>query len=158
MSILTGMYLRFTRIACLFITSLLVVASCKPREDVVLRQVKDIVVDASTEPVLQANAIFYNPNNMRMKLRKLDLEVYVNDKLSATIDQKLDTRIPARAEFTVPLEVKLNLKEKGFLNTVFKVIGGKKLKVHYKGTVSITYKGIPVRVPVDYEDEVRMSF
>ena len=151
MSILTSMR-SFLLILFLFLTCL----SCAPKEDVVLRRIRDVVVDVTTDPMLKANAILYNPNNVKMKLRKIEIEVYVDDKLSATIDQALNMKIPAKNEFTVPLEVKLNLKKMGFLDTVFGVIGGKKFKIRYKGNIKINYKGLPIRVPVDYEDEIRV--
>jgi LEA14-like dessication related protein len=131
--------------------------SCQPKEDVVLRRVRDIIVDVTTDPMLRANAILYNPNKIKIKLRKIDVDVYVNEKLSASINQELDMRIPAKSEFTVPLEVKLNMKELGFLDTIFNMIGGKKMKVRYKGTINISYKGVPVRVPVDYSDEIKVK-
>jgi len=80
----------------------------------------------------------------------------VNGKKAASIDQELRTKIPARSELTVPLEVKLALKELGLVNTLLGMIGGKKFEVHYKGSLKLNYRGIPVRVPVDYKDEVRI--
>jgi LEA14-like dessication related protein len=131
--------------------------SCqRPKEDIVLRNVRDIIVDATTEPTLKANAILYNPNNIKIKLRKINVDVFVNGKKSGTVDQEPRMIIPAAAEFTVPLEVKLNMKELGLLDTIFGMIGGKKMKVHYKGSISVTYKGLPIRIPVDYESEVRL--
>jgi LEA14-like dessication related protein len=129
---------------------------CKPKEDVVLRKITNIVLDVTTEPVLQANAVLYNPNNMRMTIKRLDIEIFVDGKKAAVIDQKLKTRVPAKSEFTVPLEARLNLKELGFLDTVFAVLGGKKMKIRYKGAIRFTYKGVPIRVPVDYQDEIRV--
>jgi len=137
-------------------SSLLILFSCTPKEDVVLKQVRDIVVDANDEPMLHANAVLFNPNNLRMKLRKIDVEVLVNGKRAAIIDQNLQLKVPANDEFIVPLEAKLNLKELGMLDTILGVIGGKKIKVHYKGSISITYRGVPVKVPVDYQSEVRL--
>lgn len=134
----------------------LFINSCTPREKVELRRIKDIVVDVATEPLLKANAVLYNPNNIRMTLRKIDMEVFVDGKQAAIIDQKLKTKVPAKAEFTVPLEVKLNLKELGFFDTVLAVLGGKKLKIRYKGSIRFTYKSIPVTIPVDYQDEIRV--
>src|SRR5690606_6112613 len=99
-----------------------------------------------------------NPNDMRGKLKKIDIEIYVNGKKAATVDQSLKTSIPARAEFSVPLEVKLALKELGVMDTLFGMIGGKKFKVHYKGSLKLSYRGLPIKVPVDYEDEVRLRF
>lgn len=145
-------------IRCLAIVVCLTIglASCKPEEDIVLRNVRDIIVDASTEPTLKANAILYNPNNIKIKLRKVKVDVYVNGKKTGIVDQNPKMIIPAVAEFTVPLEVKLNMKELGLLDTILGMIGGKKLKVRYKGSISVTYKGLPIRIPVDYESEVRI--
>jgi LEA14-like dessication related protein len=134
------------------------ISSCKPKEDVVLRNVRDIVVDANDEPTLQAKAILYNPNKVRMKLRKIDIEVFVNGKKAALIDQKLQLSVPANAEFTVPLEARLNIQELGLFDTIIGIIGGKKLQVHYKGSISISYKGVPIKVPVNHQSEVRIRF
>ncbi|HEU5291523.1 MAG TPA: LEA type 2 family protein [Cyclobacteriaceae bacterium] len=131
-------------------------SSCKPKEDIVFRNVRDITVDVTTEPMLKAKAVLYNPNNVKIKLRKIVIDVYVDGKKTGIVDQKPKMVIPATAEFTVPLEVKLNMKELGLLDTIFSVIGGKKMKVRYKGSISVTYKGLPIRIPVDYESEVRI--
>lgn len=142
----------------LFTTFFLLMACQKPEEDIVLRKIRDVVVDASSEPTLKANAIFYNPNDMRGKLKKIDVEIFVNGKKAATVDQEMKTSIPAESEFTVPLEVKLVIKELGLMDTLFGMIGGKTFKIHYKGSLKLSYRGLPINVPVDYKDEVRLSF
>jgi LEA14-like dessication related protein len=134
-----------------------VATSCKPKEDIVLRNVRDIVVDVTTEPTLKAQAILYNPNNIKIKLRKIAIDVYVDGRKSGRVDQEPKLVIPAASEFKVPLVVTLNMKEMGLLDTIFGIVGGKKLKVRYKGSISVTYKGLPIRVPVDYESEVRIK-
>ena len=133
-------------------------SACKPKEDIVLRNVRDIVIDANSEPTLKAQAILYNPNNIRIKLRKIEIDVYVNGKKSGRVDQEPKMTIPAVSEFTVPLEVKLNMKELGLLDTIFGMIGGKKLKVEYKGSISVTYRGVPIRIPVNHQSEVAFRF
>ncbi len=142
-----------------FLLALLSVTGCKkPDQEIVLRKVRDVVVDATSDPMLKANAIFYNPNNVRGRLKKIDVEIFVNGKKAASVDQSLKTSIPAQSEFTVPLEVKLALKELGVMDTIFGMIGGRKFKIRYKGSLRLTYRGLPINVPVDYEDEVRLSF
>lgn len=138
--------------------ALLVVAlsSCKPEEEIVLRQIKDVVVDATGGPKLKAQAVFYNPNSMRMKLRRINVDVFVDGKKAAQIDQSLKTVIPARGEFTVPLEVSLAMEDMGLLDTLLGMLGGRKLNIHYKGALKLNYHGMPLRVPVDYKDEVRI--
>lgn len=138
---------------------LVTLQSCqKPDQDIVLRQVRDVVVDASSEPILKANAVFFNPNDVRGRLKKIDVEIFVDGKKAASVDQEMKTSIPAQSEFTVPLEVKLAIKELGIMDTLFGMIGGKTFKIHYKGSLKLSYRGLPITVPVDYKDDVKIRF
>ena len=147
----------FQAFSILLIIGLFLFNACKrPEEDIVLRQIRNVSLDASADPILTANAIFYNPNNMRGKLKKIDIEIFVNGKKAGTVNQHLKTVIPSRSEFTIPIEVKLSLKEQGFLDTVLGLIGGRKFEVHYTGSLKLNYRGFPVHVPVDYKDDIRI--
>lgn len=138
---------------------MLTLFGCKgPDEKIVLKKIKDVVVDASTEPVLRANAVFFNPNDMRGKLKRINVEIFVDGKKAAFVNQKLKTHIPANGEFIVPIEVKLNIKELGFMDTLLGVLGGKKFEVRYEGSLKLSYRGFPINVPVHYKDEVRVKF
>jgi len=141
----------------LLAVSFILVTSCeRPEEAVVLRQIRDVVVDATTDPILRANAIFYNPNNQRGRLKKINIEIFVDGKKSATINQQLKTIIPAKEEFSIPLEVKISLKELGFMDTLLGVLGGKRFEIRYEGFLKLTYHGVPFNVPVKYKDEIRI--
>ncbi len=149
----TGIYVS------LFLLLAIAVAGCKrPKEDIVLRQIKDVVVDATSDPMLRANAIFYNPNSMRGKLKKIKVDIFLNGKKAASVDQELKTIIPANDEFTVPIEVKLAIKELGFMDTLLGMIGGKTFEVRYEGALKLSYHGVPINVPVNYKDEIRVRF
>jgi hypothetical protein len=138
---------------------LVMITGCeRPDDPVVLRQIRDVVIDATTDPVLKANAIFFNPNQMQGKLKRIDVEIFVDGKKAATVHQKLKTRIPSNAEFAVPLEVNLALKELGFMDTLLGVLGGKRFEIRYVGSLKLSYKGVPFTVPVKYTDEVRVRF
>lgn len=140
----------------LFCSSVLI--GCTKYEAVELRQIKSVVADVSDHPMLKAEALFYNPNKQQGKLKSIHVDVYVEGKKAATIDQHLKIKVPAKGEFSVPLEIKLNLKEQGLMNTVLSVLGAKKMKMHYKGYVVVGYHGLPVRVAVDHEESVRIKF
>jgi LEA14-like dessication related protein len=143
----------------LFLLLFILVSGCKrPKEDIVLRQIRDVVVDATSDPMLKANAIFYNPNSMRGKLKKIKVDIFVNGKKSASVDQELKTVIPANDEFTVPIEVKLAMKELGFMDTLLGMIGGKTFEVRYEGSLKLSYHGVPINVPVNYKDEIKVRF
>jgi LEA14-like dessication related protein len=136
-----------------------VLFSCTaPKEKIVLRSIRDVVVDATSEPMLRANAVFYNPNDVRGKLKKADVVISLNGKKVGHINQDFHMAIPAKAEFTIPIEIKLAMKELGFVDTVFGMLGGKKFEVHYLGSVKVTYRGVPVKVPVDYRDNIKVRF
>lgn len=138
---------------------LIVIAGCKkPKEEIVLRQIKDVVVDATSSPLLKANAVFFNPNDVRGKLRRINVDIFVDGKKAASVNQELKTLIPANSEFSVPIEVNLAIKELGFMDTLLGVIGGKKFEVRYKGSLKLSYHGVPINVPVNYSDEVRIRF
>ena len=142
-----------------FILVTLLLSGCQtPHQDIVLRQIRDVVVDASSDPTLKANAVFFNPNKVRGRLKKIDVEIFVDGKRAASVDQKLKTVIPANAEFTVPIKVDLAIKELGLMDTLFGMIGGKTFEVHYKGSLRLSYHGVPINVPVDYKDDVRIRF
>jgi hypothetical protein len=142
-----------------YLILIFIMMGCKgPKEDIVLRQIKDVVVDANTEPMLKANAIFFNPNDMRGKLKRINIDIFVNGKKAASVNQELKTIIPSNDEFSVPLEVKLSIKELGFMDTLLGMIGGKTFEVRYEGTLKLTYHGFPVNVPVKYKDDIKVRF
>jgi LEA14-like dessication related protein len=148
------------KIKWLFFTAAFIcVLACEgPKEKIELKNIRDVVVDATSDPTLKANAIFFNPNNVRGKLKKIDVEIFVNGKKAANVKQDFNTVIPANSEFTVPLIVNLNMKELGFMDTVLGMVGGKKFEVRYEGSIKLNYRGIPVRVPVKYKDDVKLRF
>ncbi len=137
---------------------LISLTACGDYEAVELRQIKSVVADVSDDPMLKTEAVFYNPNNKNGKLKAIHVDVFVEGKKAAIVKQKLKIKVPAKGEFTVPLLVKINLKEQGLMNTLLSVLGAKRLKVRYKGHVRIIYHGLPLIVPIDHEEEIRIRF
>lgn len=153
-------YTQLTKYQGFLLIFLLLLSSCLPKEQVVLKNIKDVLVDTGVDgnAKLNAVAVFYNPNAIRMKLKEIDIEVMVDGKKSAHARQKFNFEIPAKADFSVPLEVQLALKEIGLLDTLLSLFGGKKYEIHYLGFVRIKVHGITVKVPVDYKDEIKLKF
>jgi LEA14-like dessication related protein len=152
--------LRINRLTAFgFLLMALITFGCqKPDEDIVLKHVKDVVADASSDPMLKAEAVFYNPNKASGKLKGIAVDIFVNGKKAGSIDKDYKIRIPARSEFSVPLEVKLNMKELGTVETLLGMLGGKKFDIRYQGNLKLLYHGVPIKVPVDYKSQIRVSF
>ena len=91
-----------------------------------------------------------------MKVKAINLDVFIDGKKSASVDQKLKSVIKSQAEFTLPLEVQLSMKEIGLVDALLGLFGGKKYLLNYKGHIKVTVNGFPLRIPVDYTKEVRL--
>lgn len=136
---------------------ILLVAGCAPKEPVVLREVQIIQVTPGKNgnPILKANAIFHNPNSGSMKVKQINLEIMLDNKQVAVIDQQMDSMIKGKADFTLPLEVQLQLKDVGLLDTILSLFGGKKYEVQFVGNLKVRVGGFPVRIPVNYKDQIK---
>jgi LEA14-like dessication related protein len=138
---------------------IMLISSCVPKEAVQFRAVRNIVVDMDSlgQPILRGEAVFYNPNHLRMKLKEIKMEVLVDGKKSAQVDQKPDLVIPAVSEFTVKVEARLSLKEIGLMDAVVGFFGGKKYDVQYNGYVRVKVHGITIRIPVKFNDQIKLK-
>ncbi len=133
-------------------------SACGDYKDVELRQLRNVTADVSNDPMLKMEAVFFNPNQQQGKLKAINIDVFVEGKKAAVIKQTLKIKVPSQGNFTVPIQVKLNLKEQGLFGTLMGMIGAKRMKVHYKGNIRINYHGLPIIVPVDHEEEIRIRF
>ncbi|MBL3657894.1 NDR1/HIN1-like protein [Fulvivirga sediminis] len=147
-----------TRITLIAFFSLLIMSCNGPKEAPEFKQITNIEVTKvmGRTAYLNADAYFYNPNKVRMTLKKINVDVMVEGKKIGEINQSVKTKIPAMSDFKIPLDATFDMGEVGFLNSIISILGGKKVKVHYTGHIKLTYHGFPIRVPIDYDDEVRI--
>ena len=135
---------------------LLFFTACGPKEPVTLRQIDQVAFLAGTDPVLSAEAVMFNPNNNGGKLKKLFIEIFVDDQLAGTIDEDLNIHVSANSEFRVPFKVKLSLKDSGFLDTLLNIFGARKVDVKFKGYLKMSLSVVPVKVPIEYVRQIRI--
>jgi LEA14-like dessication related protein len=132
------------------------IASCAPKEPVVLREVHIIEVTPGPDgAVLKADAVLYNPNKGSLRLKGINLDILLDGTTAARIDQKLNAPIKSESTFTVPLEVKLKLSDSGLLDTLLGLIGGKEHTVRFTGKLKVSVGGFPVRIPVQHEEKFK---
>ncbi|HNP20151.1 MAG TPA: hypothetical protein PKL31_17055 [Fulvivirga sp.] len=135
--------------------------SCtKPEEMPVFKGVGDIKINkvSGKEAFLNGNAYFYNPNKVGMTLRKVDIEVTLEDKKIGKINHSVRTKVRALSEFKVPVDATFNIGEVGVIKSIINVLQGRKMKARYKGYIKLSYRGLPIKVKVDYEDEIRLRY
>lgn len=142
--------------ALLFLLAVVGISSCAPKEPVVLREVHIREVTPGTDgAVLKADAVLYNPNKGSLRLKGINLDILLDGKTAARIDQKLNAPIKSQSTFTVPLEVKLKLSDAGLLDTILGLFGGKEHTVRFTGTIKVRVGGFPVRIPVQHEEKFK---
>jgi LEA14-like dessication related protein len=133
--------------------------ACAPQEQVVFKKVLNIRVDAiANTPVLKADLVLFNPNKKGAKLKKINIDIFINDKKGGEVDQVLNQKISGNSEFIVPVEVKINMKELGLLDTLINIFGGKKYSMRMVGKIRVSVNGFAVSVPVDETQEIRIKF
>ena len=91
-----------------------------------------------------------------MLLRKVEIDVFLKDKRIGVINQALKTKIPGQSEFKVPVDATFDIGDIGLLNGIMSILGGKKMKVRYVGKIKLKIYGVPVAVPIDYQDEIKL--
>ncbi len=136
-----------------------IVIGCAPKEQIRFRSVRNMVLEATLDgvPLLHGEAVFYNPNRLKMKLKEVKIEVFIDDEKSAETDKKYDLKIPAYDEFTIPIELRLTMRKEGLLGAVFNLLQGKKYTVHYLGHIRVHVHGVTVKIPIDYTDQLKVK-
>jgi LEA14-like dessication related protein len=133
--------------------------ACVPKEEIVFKGVGNIVMDISTsgKPILKGDVFFYNPNKVKVKLKEVKVEVFVDGLKSADVDHDLDIAIAGQSDFSVPIVAELALKQTNLLDAVVGLLGGKKYEVFFKGYIRIKVHGFPVKIPVAQKQELKLN-
>ncbi len=137
----------------------LLLFSCAPKEQVVFKSVRNLLLDGGSggSPVLKGEALFFNPNKIQTRLKEIKVEVLVDGKKAAEVDQLMDLVVPKQSDFTVPIEAKLALQDMGLLDAVLGFLGGKTYQVQFVGYIRIVKHGVTLKVPVKYNEEIKLK-
>lgn len=145
----------------LLLTIIISVFACSVNEKPEFIGLTNIKVkDANSFTVqINADAMFENPNDIGGKLSTDRLKVYINNVEMATLSSE-EFKVPAKKEFTIPLEVKIptdsiisNKSIGGLLGSILT----QKLKVQYKGDIKYKALGFSYTYEVDKTEEVKIK-
>ena len=121
------------------------------------RGISNLKVGLKPKPVASADIRFFNPNRVSGQLRSAEMEVWVDGKKAGSVVQQFDIPVKKQAEFSVPVEVTLSLKDLGFMSTMATLLRGDPLPVLLKGHVQVHVHGIPVRIPVEHTEKIKIG-
>ena len=140
------------------------VSACSQPKEPEFQSVKNIELIEFTDKnvVINAEAVFHNPNVYTCTLENSDIDVMVNGINVGKAKQKESTAIPANANFTMPLQIqfppsKIFKDKNSLINLALSALGGKKIDLQYKGSVTVSVLEIPFTIPIDYTDELNLK-
>ena len=104
---------------------------------------------------LTAKAVFYNSNKAKAKLREVNLDVFLNDKLIGVIHQTNTIKIQGKSSFDIPLRMEFNLLGSGLdiVSSVLTLLTNKKFLVDMKGFTKMNVFCLPFKIKIDERQE-----
>ncbi len=112
---------------------------------------------SGTKAHVKGIAHFHNPNKQQLKLKKVDVDVLLKDKIIGNINQNIDIKIPSKSSFEIPLNANFNLSDIGLMSGLLMFISGNDLDLDYKGEIIVSYYGVPQRIPIEYQASVNIK-
>ena len=100
-------------------------------------------------------AVFYNPNNVSLQLREVNVDVYTGaDKVGNILQVSDRVKIGKKTGFDVPLSFKFNVVDqfKILLGNIFTIVSDQKVVFKYKGYLKAQKAGISFKVPLEGEE------
>jgi len=92
---------------------------------------------------------FFNPNHFDLQLKHVDLDVYINEKL--TNHYQLDSTIDIKRQdnFYIPVYAKIDLQS--LMGDVLQLLFKREVKVRLDGNARLKKNGIAFNLPLRYE-------
>lgn len=142
----TASLLRLSGIILIFIF----MTGCQKPKDLVFKNVQNISLDnlSFNNATLKMELVYYNPNTFGMELNRTDFDIFVNNNLLGHSLQDLQLKIPSRKDFTVPLQVDLDMKN--LLKNGIMALLNKEVQVRVLGKAKIGKAGVYKTFNIDY--------
>ncbi|MEQ9442351.1 MAG: LEA type 2 family protein [Cyclobacteriaceae bacterium] len=135
--------------------------ACKAPEAPDFQGIRNMKVDVEglSGARINGDAVFFNPNDRKITLKNVDVEISVEGKKVKDIAREFDIIAEPNSEVTVPIDVTLTLQDlnMNLLSTAMSMLNGEEKKVRYKGKARVKMYGFSFNVPFDYEDDVTIS-
>lgn len=141
-----------------FLLCLIFLTSCRAPKDLEFREFRNISVDniGFSGATLKVDVVYYNPNNFSLELNRTDLDIFVDSIFLGHSTQDLQVKIPRRENFSVPLQVELDMKN--LLKNGLTGLLNKQVLVRVAGKVKIGKAGVYKTFDLNYETVQQLSF
>lgn len=133
------------------------VTSCQAPKDLVYRDFTNLKLEklGFGSSTLKLDLIYYNPNNFGLQLKSTDLDIFIDGNYLGHSAQDYQITIPKLADFTLPLQVDVDMKN--LLKNALTSILGKEVMVKVTGKVKLGKANVFKIFPVNYEGLQKFS-
>jgi len=119
------------------------------------------ISDVSLNSVgINSKANFYNPNDIGLILKNVELSVFLNGQPIGSINQTASTAIGAKKEFGIPLRIQLSQSQLfnaiGGLSGGLSAAFGKSVKIGYRGKITVSKFWIPFTFNFSQETDMKL--
>jgi len=147
----------------LFFLALMVIglSSCDKPESPQFKYLDNIVVELESLSTanLHAEAVLFNPNKNTITIKGADIDIMMDDKVIAVLEENYDIKAVGNEEFLVPLDVKIRLKDLNLnaIGSALGLLGDSGQEIRYLGKIRVKAYGVPFSVKVDYKDNINLK-
>ena len=129
----------------LLVLLILLACSCQSPKELVYRDFKN----------LKLGKLGFGASTLNLQLKSTDLDIFVDNTYLGHSSQDLQVNIPRLAEFTLPLQVELDMKNA--LKNVLPTLFGKEVVVKMTGKVKLGKANVYKSFTVNYESIQKFS-
>ena len=130
---------------------LLILSACRQPKDLIYQNVQGFKLQkaGAAQTTLSMDIRLYNPNGYSLKLKKADVDVFLNDNHLGKMIVKGPYTITKLDTFVLP--VILNVDLKNVLPNVLQLVLNSEVDVKLSGTIKAGRHGVYLTVPINYE-------
>jgi len=148
----------------LLLTIFAAISSCSVSKKPEFKYITNIdVKNVSIRNVtLKADAVFNNPNHLQGKLSIDNIHVFV-DNIDVGLISSKEFNVPAKEEFTIPLEGTFSLSKiynknkNNILGSVLKMVQTDSLNIQYKGYIKYHLGNFSFPYEIDKQQKVSLK-
>ncbi len=125
--------------------------SCSTPKALEYREFKNLTIEklGFSSSTVRMDIVYYNPNNFGLQLKRVDVDIYLNNTYAGHATEEYQTTIPKLAEFSIPIQVDVDMKN--ILRNAFTGLLNKQVMVKLTGTVKVGKANVFISFPVNYE-------
>ncbi|OWY19834.1 hypothetical protein C7N43_37030 [Sphingobacteriales bacterium UPWRP_1] len=148
---------------CLFFALLLLqFFACEAPKQPEFKELVNVKFNSWTKGnlALTADAVFNNPNPFGIQLTGTDMNLLLDGKKAAHVQQAVDMQVPAARDFKVPINISINPKDLSpdlLWGGALSMLGNKKINMRLNGTVTVRVLEIDFKIPVDHTQELSLK-